>query len=691
MTRAANRQDRRRSRGRRTPGAGRTASPVPQVAPATAPAGPVPRRQVLLIVAVALLFRLLFWVLYSRTPFFHQPVVDASFFDIWARNLAAGHQLQPDVYFKPPLYPYVLAALYRLFGRSLPLIYTLQMMVGTASAVLVLLLGRRIFTPRIALAGALATALLPIPVFLELQLLAEPLTTFLCLLALLWLLQGLPAGGPPLRWRLLLAGLALGVAATGRPNLLILPPVLAVWLGLAAPVGRPGHRAPAWRAGAVLFLGSVLAIAPVTLRNLRAGGELVPVCANFGVNLWTGNNPQADGTSPVPIGVEWDDLKLRCDQAGAGRAVPSSRYLAREAWRTIAQDPGRAGLLACRKALILLNAAEVRNNIGPAFLARRAGVFTLGRWWPGFWLLAPFALLGLADVRRWGRLSAPLWLYLAALALAVLPFFVNARFRAPLLPVLALFAAAGAYGWRERWRAWRTGNRRPLILGSVLLLAAAVLVNGDWFGLQSPARDARDHGNLAGILAQGWPGRPPDPAAADRQFRRAVELAPADPDLHERYGQFLLQRAAPWAERAEALATRGQWQAAAAHADSAARFARAALAQHERAAALFPRSFRSLANAGTSRLWLGDGQLWRAQVALAARDSSSATAAAQSALQLYDVAAHDFQAALRVQPRFPEATSNLGVVLQRLRELPPLSPRIRAYQEALPKSGLDNR
>jgi 4-amino-4-deoxy-L-arabinose transferase-like glycosyltransferase/Tfp pilus assembly protein PilF len=691
VTRAVDRQDRKRRRGRRAVGPGGASSTKATAASPTATAGPVPRRQVVLVVAVALLFRLLFWALYSRTPFFHQPVVDASFFDIWAQNIAAGRDFQPDVYFKPPLYPYVLAGLYRLFGRNLPLVYALQVLIGAASSVLVLLLGRRVFTPRIALAGALAAALLPIPPFLELQLLAEPLTTFLCLLALLWLLQAWPPAGPPLRGRLLLAGLAFGIAATGRPNLLVLPPVLAIWLGLTASTGRSAHDAHAWRAAAVLLLGAALAIAPVTLRNLRAGGELVPVCANFGVNLWTGNNPRADGTTPVPVGVQWDDLKLRCEQAGAGRAVPASRHLAREAWGYLEQDPGHAVLLVLKKALILLNAAEVRNNIGPAFLARQEGVFTLSRWWPGFWLLAPFALLGLAGARRWGRLAAPLWLYLAALAFSVLPFFVNARFRAPLLPVLALFAAAGVFSWPERWQAWRAGRRRPLLLGSVLLLAAAALVNGNWFGLQNPARDARDHDNLAGILAQGWPGRPPDPAAADRHFRRATELAPDDPDMHERYGQFLLQRAAPWAERAEAFATRKQWGAAAAYADSAARFVRPALAEHEEARTLFPRSFRSLANAGTSRLWLGDGQLWRAEVALADRDSSRASAAAEAALQLYDTAARDFQAALRVQRQFPEAAGNLGIVLQRLRELPPVSARIRTYQEGLRKSGLDNR
>ena len=53
--------------------------------------------------------------------------------------------------------------------------------------------------------------------------------------------------------------------------------------------------------------------------------------------------------------------------------------------------------------------------------------------------------------------------------LLLLIFFVNARFRLPLWPVLALFAAAAAAWLIDRWRA---GERRPLVSG---LAAVAIL------------------------------------------------------------------------------------------------------------------------------------------------------------------------------------------------------------------------
>ncbi len=51
---------------------------------------PFPVRQATVLVAVALVFRLVYWLLASKSLFLQTPVVDGSFFDIWAKTLAAG-------------------------------------------------------------------------------------------------------------------------------------------------------------------------------------------------------------------------------------------------------------------------------------------------------------------------------------------------------------------------------------------------------------------------------------------------------------------------------------------------------------------------------------------------------------------------------------------------------------------------
>jgi len=633
------------------------------------------------------LLRAGYWLLFSPSPFFSQPVVDASFFDLWAQSLAEGRQMQPDVFFKPPLYPYLLALTYGLWGHNLPAVFFLQTLVGIGSCLLVLAVGRCVFSPRIALGGALACALLPILPFFELQLLAETVTTFLTLLALLLVLTGTRQAGTVSLGRLALAGLVLGIAALGRPNLMLLPPVLAVWLCLRRNgPGRAQASRPRWQAAAILLAGAALAISPVTLRNARVGDAFVPVCANFGVNLWTGHHQGSDGTSPVPVGIEWDDLQLRCRQAGAGSPVASSGFLAREAFREILADPGRAAALLLKKITVLVSAQEVRNNIGATFLAEEQGVFLLARWWPGFWLLGPLAALGLWLSRRWPR-GEILWLYLVTMAVSVLPFFVNARFRTPLLPVLALFAAAGVGGLVESLRRWGRGDRRSAVRALLLLAAAILVVNVDWYQLDRPGRHARDHFWLGTIFAREARPGSADARAAEFHFSRAMDLDPAAADFPEQYGQFLLGFAQPLTRRAEVLRQRGQLGAASELADSAATYLNKTLPLHRLAADLYPRSFRSHSNLGSSHLWLGDGLADRAALALARGDSAAARTDARQALVHFAAAGRAYQEALAVWSGFPEASNNLQLCLGRIASLPPVDPDIINYQARLQRPG----
>jgi len=657
-----------------------------------------PLGQAGIVLAAGLSVRVLYWFLYSRTPFFHSPVVDASFFNIWAQNIVAGQNFQPDVFFKPPLYPYVLAFIYRTFGETITSVYVLQSLLGLANCLLVLMLGRLVFTPRIALIGAVVAAFMPILPFFELQLLAETSTTFLSLLALLFVLQATRKTSSPSWWQLALAGLLFGVAALGRPNLLLLPPVIAIWLWSWAGSTISANRAwSRWRPAVVFLVSAVLAVSPVTLRNMRVGGVFVPVCANLGVNLWTGHHEGADGTSPIPVGIQWDDLQLQCQQSGAGSAVASSRFLTGEAVQYILAHPERSAALTFKKAMVMISAAEVRNNIGAAFLAQEMKVFLLSRWWPGFWLLGPMAGLGLWGARRWGRPGQVLWLYLATLFLSVLPFFANARFRMPLVPILALWAAAG---WDSLWLAWRSqrssGSSRPQnsqpsfwFLAGILAIAF-LLVNVDWYHLNQPSQHARDHFYLGTIYAKGYADHPPNHSVALSHFHRAQELNPRDPDFPERRGQQLLTMVQPWTQRADIMAERGHWEYAVAMSDSAKPFLQEALSLHEQAVRLYPRSFRSLANQGSCHLWLGDGNASRAALYLSLADSLLSREEAMAALERYAAAGRAYQQALVIQPRYPEAQTNFLLCVARIQALPALTPTISDYQQHLLQSGLDN-
>ncbi len=163
---------------------GHAAAPAPAAAPRPAL---LPKRDAAIVAAVALVFRAFYAWLYHDSPFFHVPVVDASTFHLWAEAIRQHREFLPGVYFKPPLYPHVLAAMYNLFGPRPEPMYVLQVLLGAGTCVMVLGLGRRLFSARVGLLGGVICGLLPVLPFLEFQLVAEPLTTFLTTASLLLL------------------------------------------------------------------------------------------------------------------------------------------------------------------------------------------------------------------------------------------------------------------------------------------------------------------------------------------------------------------------------------------------------------------------------------------------------------------------------------------------------------------------
>jgi tetratricopeptide (TPR) repeat protein len=577
-------------------------------------------------------------------------------------------QAQP--FFKPPLYAYLLSFLYRL-GFGLGGVLALQMIVGSLTCALTLAVGRTLLTTRQAFAAALATALLPILPFFETQLLAETWTLALTLAAILPVLLVVSGRSRPGRRNFAVAGFLLGLAALGRPNLLL---QLVVLVGCLWWWGRAGGRL---RLAALmpLVLGFAVAIAPATLHNLKYG-EFTLVSANLGVNLYTGQSDFADGVSAIPVGIVWDDIQLRTQQAVGRGPAAGSRFLTAETLRWMRTHPGRTLALWGHKLVMMFNAVEGRNNINPLWLARRDGVFVLARWWPATWLLLPFAVVGLIWA---GRGQAPFWLLrwlVLSQAVAILPFFVNARFRAPLLPFLALFGVAGfvLLGQAVRQRRWL-----PLLV----LVVTAIGVNVDWYGYGQEHWLARDQFNQGLIQARAYGTRKPDPTQAEAHFRRALELGPNDADANETYGALLLGQAQAQMKQAERAAAAGRAIEAEAARANATQLLGRSESLHRAATRIFPRSYRSWGNLGTCQMWQAELEAVRAGAELEAGRAAEAVPLVLAALNHYQEASASLQNGLRVNRNQIEVQGQMNQIFAAVLALPSLDPSIERVQEQL--------
>jgi len=483
---------------------------------------------------VAVAVRLAYLYETRESPLFQTFLTDAQWHAEWAQAIAAGRFSEHRPFFRAPLYPFFLAAAYKLTGDSFVGARIIQHVLGALSCVLVLVLGRRAFDARVGLLAAWICTFYGPLIHYENELLLPALEVFVFLVALLALSAAMPRPSV-LRW--LATGAAFGLCAIARPNFLLIVPVIAGgWFF------QPGWtRSTAWRAARVLALGlgTLLPILPVTLHNIVSGGDWVLISTQGGINFFMGNHALSDGKTAVayvpPAWVEepryvdnvWWSSKVNAEQA-LGRPLRDSEvssYWLRcglDFWRAF---PLRALVLTAKKAYFFINGFEIESNrsiyldalFSPlagwlTWYAERGPAFPLG---PVF----PLAVVGLFLGHRARPLARALRLALLVYAGSIVAFFVTGRFRIPIVPLLALFAAHTIWTVialvRER-------QYRPLRLIGLSLVGLLLLCNSAFFGV----RDVQ-YARQAGVLGSAYQ-RLGQPAKALPYFREALEREPTD-------------------------------------------------------------------------------------------------------------------------------------------------------------------
>ena len=417
--------------------------------------------------AVAAALRLVYVLALREHPRFEAPTMDAGYHLAWARTVASGETFQEGPFFRAPLYPYFLSVWTALSPESTLLARLAQAVLGATGAGLTAALTQRVVgRPSAWWAGALV-ALSPVMVAFDAELLIPVLLVPLLLLALN---RCVAWGGERAGWPALVTGALFGLAAIARPNVLLFMPVLFAWTMMRT-------RRPA--AGLMLALGTLIPIAPVTLANLAAGDAAL-ISTQAGVNFWIGNNPESDGVTAIVPGTRqgwWDGYHDAISQAEAaeGRELrPSevSRHYAGKALSWMAGEPAAAASLLAWKARLLLSNVELANNQDIEFTARR----TLPplRYSPSRWdALLGLGVVGLVLAWRRRRGGAGMLLgFLAVYGGSIVLFFVNARFRVPLTPVLAVGAG---YALSQLAVALRSRDLRAgAVIGAPALLLMAL-------------------------------------------------------------------------------------------------------------------------------------------------------------------------------------------------------------------------
>lgn len=351
------------------------------------------------------------------------------FANVWAAHTGPTAWL-------PPLYPLLLAGIFRVFGVYTPasawVLFAIQSAFSAATALAVWEIAVRCFSRRVALWSAWLWALYPAAMQYAVRWPWEmTISTALFTFALALAIRMRGIGEPPTHDRRkltgswLLFGLLWGLLALSNATPLIFLPVCGVWILLGTYRRRYAVRDSIL--AAMVFLAC---IAPWTMRNYTVFHRFIPLRANFGAELYLGNGPGSTGFLMEYLHPFQDPAQLR-----RYAAVGEAQYVAERG--------------AAAKAFIAEHPAHFVADVGRRIYFFWAGVphpsdeawyNEVGRTL-NFAFISIAGLLGLALALR-NRVPAA-GLFAWAFLLLPLPYYlvtVHARFRHPLEPLIAVLS-----------------------------------------------------------------------------------------------------------------------------------------------------------------------------------------------------------------------------------------------------------
>lgn len=390
--------------------------------------------------------------------FSEQLGLDPDLYGEIARHLANGEGFATDrglTAFRPPLYPLLLATIFKAGGNLLAA-GLVHAALGVATTWVTIRLGYRLGLGHAALGAGLLVAVDPLLLQATALVMTETLATFLASGVLFCLMR------PPEKWRpgeAFFDGLPLGLAILCRPTFAAFALCWFVGAVLIALFSARRSREPGTARRRVFalictLLGVGITLLPWGWRNQIVFGRFETLTTHGGYTLLLGHNEDYyERVVRQPWGTVWGDgvkiwqAKLEQELAAAkppldlrpGQPVNEfgrDRWMREKALENIRTDPG----MALRSSLTLVgrfwnltpmggSGAELPTALrwgiggfyGLTFLAALVGVWRLTRadwhqYWPALALIASFTLV---HTMYWSDM----------------------RMRAPLVPALALLAA----------------------------------------------------------------------------------------------------------------------------------------------------------------------------------------------------------------------------------------------------------
>ncbi|MBN1218429.1 MAG: glycosyltransferase family 39 protein [Anaerolineae bacterium] len=392
--------------------------------------------------------------------------VDAQTHHQRALGLISGQYPGDKPWLFIPFYPAYLATLYVFLGIDFFFPVVVQSIFNLITCAALYAIGRYLFSN---LAGTLATLafVLYAPFIYYLPCYDQSLLTVPFFTLTVFFLFKFQANRQ-IRW-LVFAAICVALSALSRPTILIIVPAVLLWLFIYRISFKRFLLEALGFAGLVLIL-----ISPITWHNYQTSGLFIPLSKNGGVNLFTGNNPDASGLDSLAH-VQSQPAVLRHVELQKRRISGETTYSA-EVFKYIREQPGDWIQLTGRKVWLWFGEAD-RPLISP-FFSQTIEESMILRWLPIEWQAMAFtALLGLVLAKsRQHQANMLVWLVYGFFSLATILFFIQLRFRLPFVPIVVIYAMAlvtQASNWIQQ-------NQKRYWLVLIVLLAMYLILPSLW-------------------------------------------------------------------------------------------------------------------------------------------------------------------------------------------------------------------
>ena len=405
---------------------------------------------------------------------------DMHFYDGWAQKIVGGQLTDHHAFYGLPGYAYLLAGLYKLCGYNPYIPELLQSLLDAGTATLLYKISVALVPQsggrRGQIVGLMAAAAWAFCVPAQTYAVVLMPTAWFIFVFWFILWRIIKSQTSPDWWEALLLGLLAGVTATAIATILFLIPLLFCAIGLKPSVPARSHFRIV--GCALVLLGVAIGTSPCWLHNYFIARDRVLLSAHSGINFWIGNNPDANGYPRFPPGLRAGQAAMLQDSIDVAESTaghPLKRGEVSQFWSAKAHDYIANYPLAWLRLLGLK-----LHNFWSAFQYDDLSIITnlreQGVTLPGIYF-GLFAALALpAMILTWNAAPLGRWITGAIFLqmLALLPVFTTERYRLPIVPGLAVFAA---FGLVTLFSNFATGNLRPVLSYAMLLMVSTLFVS----------------------------------------------------------------------------------------------------------------------------------------------------------------------------------------------------------------------